>query len=78
VAEPGTVIRRATRADADGLGRVAARAWAAAYPGIVPEPVLAEWISGAPANWRESLEPIEGEAEARAWVADRASPTTAG
>jgi GNAT superfamily N-acetyltransferase len=66
-----TVIRRAVRADADGLGRVAARAWSATYPGIVPEPVLAEWISGAQANWRQSLERIEGEAEARVWVADR-------
>jgi ribosomal protein S18 acetylase RimI-like enzyme len=68
---PATVIRRATRADADGLGRVSARAWAATYPGIVPEPVLAEWMSSAPANWRESLERVEGEPESRVWVADR-------
>ena len=72
MAEPETVIRRATRADADGLGRVAARSWAATYPGIVPEPVLEEWISSAPANWRESLVRMEGEADARVWVADRA------
>ena len=67
----GTVIRRAIRADADGLGQIASRAWAATYPGIVPEPVLDEWVSSARANWREALERVESEPESRVWVADR-------
>jgi ribosomal protein S18 acetylase RimI-like enzyme len=66
-----TVIRRAGAADADALARVSARAWAATYPGIVPEPVLEKWIETAPANWRESLERAETEPRARAWAADR-------
>ena len=47
----GTVIRLARPADADAIARVSASAWAATYPGIVPDPVLEEWISRAPANW---------------------------
>lgn len=65
------IIRRASRADGDAIARVSAASWAATYPGIVPEPVLTEWITGAPASWREALERVEGEPETRVWVAER-------
>ena len=66
-----TVIRLASPADAEAIARVSASAWAATYPGIVPDPVLEEWISRAPANWHESLERLDGEPEARVWLAER-------
>jgi ribosomal protein S18 acetylase RimI-like enzyme len=73
---PDTRIRRAVRSDADALGDVAARAWAATYPGIVPAPVLEEWIGSARSNWHESLARAEGEPESRAWVAERGGVVT--
>jgi dihydropteroate synthase len=68
-AEP--TIRLATAADADVLGAIAGRAWRATYPGIVPEPVLVEWIERAPASWHSAFANQPPDTPWRAWVAER-------
>jgi ribosomal protein S18 acetylase RimI-like enzyme len=64
-------IRRAIPADADALGTIGARAWRAAYPGIVPEPVLAEWIDGAAEGWHAAFAARPRDSPGRIWVAER-------
>ena len=68
-AEP--TIRLATAADADVLGAIAGRAWRATYPGIVPEPVLVEWIERAPESWRTAFANQPPDTPWRPWVAER-------
>jgi ribosomal protein S18 acetylase RimI-like enzyme len=65
------VIRLATQDDAEAMGRVAQRSWAATYRGIVPGPVLDEWIAEAPGAWRTALAAIGPDSPARAWVGER-------
>jgi GNAT superfamily N-acetyltransferase len=72
-AEPAA-IRLARPDDVDTLGGVTARAYATAYPGIVPEPVLAEWIADAPEmwqRWRVAVGQRPPDHPSRAWVAER-------
>ena len=64
-------IRHARPEDADILGAIGGRAWRATYPGIVPEPVLEEWIEKAPAGWRQAFESQGADSPWRAWVAER-------
>lgn len=71
---PSVTIRLATPADVEALGAVTGRAYAAAYPGIVPPAVLDEWIANAPAmwlRWRDAVEERPHDHPSRAWVADR-------
>ena len=63
-------VRLAEPADADGLGAVSGRAFEATYRGIVPDPVLDEWIASGTASWREALEGREPDSPSRAWVAE--------
>ncbi len=70
---PGTV-RLASPGDVTALGGVTGRAYAAAYPGIVPPAELEEWVTDAPAmwtRWRDALEERPPDHPSRAWVADR-------
>lgn len=69
-AEPA-VIRLATEDDAEAMGGIAQRSWAATYRGIVPDPVLDEWIAEAPASWRTALAAIGPDSPARVWVGQR-------
>lgn len=69
-AEPA-VIRLATEDDAEAMGGIAQRSWAATYRGIVPDPVLDEWIAEAPASWRTALAAIGPDSPARVWVGER-------
>jgi len=67
-------IRLARPDDVDALAGVTARAYAAAYPGIVPQPVLDEWIAEAPTmwtRWRTAVEERPPDHPSRAWVAER-------
>ena len=64
-------VRLAVPADADTLGALSGRAWRATYPGIVPDPVLDEWIEGAPANWHQAFEHRPADSPWRPWVAER-------
>ena len=53
---------------------VTARAYAAAYPGIVPPAVLDEWIAHAPAmwtGWRDATVERGPDHPTRVWVAER-------
>jgi GNAT superfamily N-acetyltransferase len=67
---PPPTIRAAVPDDADGLGRVSQLAYAATYRGIVPDPVLDEWIATAVDEWRAALERHAADSAARAWVAE--------
>ena len=54
----GPTIRLATPDDVEALARRRAARVAATYPGIVPDPVLDEWIDDRPESWRRrSSEP---------------------
>ena len=66
-----TVIRAALVEDAEAIGGIAQRSWAATYPGIVPESVLADWIAEAPESWRNALAAIGADSPARVWVGER-------
>ena len=71
---PPPIIRPARLEDIEALSGVTARAYAAAYPGIVPQPVLDEWIASAPQmweRWREAVESRPPDHPSRAWVAER-------
>jgi GNAT superfamily N-acetyltransferase len=68
--EPAS-IRLATEDDAEAMGGIAQRSWAATYPGIVPEPVLDEWIAEAPGAWVTALAAIGPDSPARVWVGER-------
>lgn len=65
------MVRAALAADADALGSIARRAWEATYRGIVPDPVLDEWIAGVTENWRRVLAERPADSPSRAWVAER-------
>jgi ribosomal protein S18 acetylase RimI-like enzyme len=66
------LIRPARVDDAEALGHVEARSYAATYPGIVPDPVLAEWIEKAPAEWADALPRLrDPDDPSRAWVAEQ-------
>jgi GNAT superfamily N-acetyltransferase len=79
MAEPGAArpappaIRPARFEDIEVLGSITGRAYAAAYPGIVPDPVLAEWIEHGPAMWQRWRSAVEADPDrpSRAWVAER-------
>lgn len=64
-------IRLAEPADADLLGAISGRAFEATYRGIVPDPVLDEWIESGAASWRQALEGQPADSPSRAWVAER-------
>jgi ribosomal protein S18 acetylase RimI-like enzyme len=64
-------LRHAIPDDADALGALSGRAWRATYPGIVPDPVLDEWIATAPSNWHQAFEQRASDSPWRAWVAER-------
>jgi GNAT superfamily N-acetyltransferase len=64
-------VRLAEPADADVLGAVSGRAFEATYRGIVPDPVLDEWIESGAASWRAALEGLQLDSPSRAWVAER-------
>ncbi len=66
-----TTVRLATIDDAEAMGGVAARAYEATYRGIVPDPVLDEWIAEAPSTWRSAFENRAPDSPGRAWVAFR-------
>jgi GNAT superfamily N-acetyltransferase len=66
-----TVVRAAVVDDAEAMGGIAQRSWAATYPGIVPDPVLAEWIAEAPEAWRTALPAVTPDSPARIWVGER-------
>jgi GNAT superfamily N-acetyltransferase len=65
------VVRAATAGDADALGAISRRAWRAAYPGIVPDDVLDEWVAEAPAGWHQAFAAHGPDSSWRPWVAER-------
>jgi GNAT superfamily N-acetyltransferase len=68
----GVEIRQVRAEDADQLAGVTARAYAATYPGIVPDAVLDEWKTDAPTMWGTAMPLLtDPDDPARAWVADR-------
>jgi len=67
-------VRLASSGDVEALASVTARAYAAAYPGIVPPAVLHEWIGHAPEMWTRwrDVQPERGpDHPLRVWVAER-------
>ena len=63
-------VRHALPADADAIAGIAARAHEATYRGIVPDPVLADWIQSAPTTWRTAFVGLEPGTATRIWVAE--------
>jgi GNAT superfamily N-acetyltransferase len=63
-------IRLATAEDAAALAGIGGRAWSLTYRGIVPDPVLDEWIAGAEDGWRAAFAAHAADSPWRAWVAD--------
>ena len=60
-----TTVRPATAADADAIGRVQVETWRAAYTGLMPDEVVAEFdVEARQRMWREVLdrEPRPGSA----------------
>jgi ribosomal protein S18 acetylase RimI-like enzyme len=71
-AEPGRVVLRpATGADADAMGRIAQRSWEVTYRGMIPDAVLDEWIAEAPDSWRALFATRPPDSPGRAWVGER-------
>lgn len=69
---PGTAtVRLASADDVDAIARVTRLAYGATYPGIVPTPVLDEWIESATAMWRTAFETRGPDSPWRPWVAER-------
>ena len=64
-------IRHASSADAEVLGAIGGRAWRATYPGIVPDPVLDEWVEHAAEGWHGAFAQLSPDSPWRAWVAER-------
>lgn len=66
------LVRAARFDDVEALSAITARAYAAAYPGIVPAPVLEEWIAHAPEMWQRWREAVEADPDrpSRAWAAE--------
>lgn len=71
-ADPDTVIRGAESPDIAALGRISQRAWELTYRGIVPDPVLDEWIATAPQTWHDTLMAADPASDSRRWVGERA------
>lgn len=73
VPEPGgpATIRAATREEGGLLGAIGARAWEVTYRGIVPDPVLDEWIATARQRWAQASAERPADSPARAWLAER-------
>jgi ribosomal protein S18 acetylase RimI-like enzyme len=69
--DASVAIRAAVVGDGDALGAIAGRSWEATYRGIVPDPVLEEWIAGAAASWTQALVAVAPDSASRAWVATR-------
>lgn len=69
--DPDTVIRAAEPSDAEALGRLSQRTWELTYRGIVPDPVLDEWIATVPQQWRDTLTAAGPPGAARRWVGER-------
>jgi GNAT superfamily N-acetyltransferase len=65
-----STIRLATVADVDAVARVSRVAFGATYPGIVPQPVLDEWIENAATPWRTAFEQQGPDSPWRPWVAE--------
>ena len=63
-------IRPATADDAGVLAGIGGRACDVTYRGIVPDPVLDEWIAGAEQGWRAAFAAHGADSLWRAWVAD--------
>lgn len=68
---PATV-RAATAADAEAMGRVAGRSWEATYRGMLPDPVLDEWIATVTDGWRTAFAEAPADGPWRPWVAEQA------
>jgi ribosomal protein S18 acetylase RimI-like enzyme len=64
-------IRAAAVDDAPELAAIGGRAWNLTYRGIVPDPVLDEWIERAEDGWRSALASRPPDSPSRAWVAER-------
>ena len=64
-------IRPGLPEDAAALAGVSARAFGATYRGIVPDPVLDEWIAEAPTSWASAFANREPDGPGRIWVAER-------
>jgi len=67
-------IHLARPGDIEALGGVTGRAYAAAYPGIVPQTELDRWIADAPdmwLRWRDATAERPPDHPSRAWVAER-------
>ncbi len=71
MAELAATIRLATADDIEGLARVSRLAFRATYPGIVPAPVLDEWIETAAVPWQTAFEQRTPDSPWRPWVAER-------
>ena len=67
----GVLVRSGVAGDVPGLALVSARAFAATYPGIVPDAVLDEWIAEAPSSWRTAFADRDPDGPGRIWVAER-------
>ena len=65
----GPSIRLATADDAAVLAGIGGRAWNLTYRGIVPDPVLDEWIARAEEGWRAAFAADGPDSPWRAWVA---------
>jgi GNAT superfamily N-acetyltransferase len=65
------IVRLASPTDADALAGISGRAFDATYRGVVPDPVLDEWIESGPTNWRAAFENRAPDSPARVWVAER-------
>jgi ribosomal protein S18 acetylase RimI-like enzyme len=65
------VVRAGVAEDAPALAGVSARAFGATYRGIVPDPVLDEWISEAPLTWASAFANRDPDGPGRIWVAER-------
>jgi GNAT superfamily N-acetyltransferase len=66
-----TAIRPPTIHDAAALADLTGRAFHFTYRGIVPDPVLDDWIAEAPAMWRDVLEQRAPDGPSRIWLAER-------
>lgn len=77
MADPNAVpvaplIRAGVPDDAEALAGVSGRSFAATYPGIVPDEVLAEWIETTRPMWLGAFEGAKtADPSWRVWVAER-------
>ena len=68
----GPTVRLATVDDAAVLAGIGGRAWNLTYRGIVPDPVLDEWVAGAEEGWRNAFSTQPADSAWRPWVAEDA------